>query len=207
MADSLPTKDSWELTFFATIHLMESLINYTEIQTLLEKIKVLEQKSALSITIISLKSDQLIFNVNLQTRKIIYCGWFPHNTEVKSFKHQSWTRTRFAEIAINTCHTSYSTNTKTEFSTHAMGKETAMWRSQWTLLQTAPPNKLDKSWLFFDCAKKNQQKCPLQGLVGSNVGIWDSDSAQIILSCSYVITNQIFLWQNDGFLGLVTGVV
>ena len=144
---------------------MESLINYTEIQTLLEKIKVLEQKSALSITIISLRSDQLIFNVNLQTRKIIYCRWFPHNTEVKSFEHQSWTRTRFAEIAINTCHTSCLTNTKTEFSTHAMGKETAMWRSQWTLLQTAPPTNWIFCWQFFDCAKKNQQKCPLQGLV------------------------------------------
>ena len=36
---------------------------------------------------------------------------------------------------------------------------------------SSPPNKLDKSWLFFDCAKKNQQKFPLQGLVGSNVGL------------------------------------
>lgn len=52
MADSLPTKDSWEITIFATIQLMENLINYTKVQALLKKIKVLEQKSALSITII-----------------------------------------------------------------------------------------------------------------------------------------------------------
>ena len=66
---------------------------------------------------------------------------------------------------------SYSTNTKTEFSTHAMGKETAMWRSQWTLLQVRPPTNWIKAGYFSTVLKKNQQKFPLQGLVGSNVGL------------------------------------
>lgn len=60
-----------------------------------------------------------------------------------------------------------------------------------------PPNKLDKNWQS-DCAK-NQRifhckvwwlKCWIEKMC---FGIWDSDSMQILLSCSCVITSDLSL--------------